>query len=182
MNRWTRKLHRWGALITALPMLLVIVTGLLLQVKKEVPWVQPPTQRGIAGDPTLSFERMLQIAGEEPAAKISTWDDVARLDVRADRGVIKIIAFNGWEQQLDAQTGERLASALRRSDLIETLHDGSFFHDTAKLWIFLPNGLLLLGLWVSGVYLWWLPIGVRRRKRRQGKSRLEASVSTTETE
>lgn len=46
LNKWTRKLHRWGALLTAVPLLLVIVTGLLLQVKKEAAWIQPPTMRG----------------------------------------------------------------------------------------------------------------------------------------
>ena len=38
LNWWTRKLHRWGALLTALPLLIVIVSGLLLQVKKQIPW------------------------------------------------------------------------------------------------------------------------------------------------
>ena len=37
-NRWTRKLHRWGAIITLVPLLLVIISGLLLQVKKQVVW------------------------------------------------------------------------------------------------------------------------------------------------
>ncbi len=46
MKWWVRKLHRWGALITVVPLVLVIVTGIILQVKKQVDWVQPPTQKG----------------------------------------------------------------------------------------------------------------------------------------
>ena len=38
-----RKTHRWGAVLVAVPFLLVLVSGLLLQVKKQVPWVQPAT-------------------------------------------------------------------------------------------------------------------------------------------
>ena len=165
MNRWTRRLHRWGAFLSAVPLLLVIVTGLLLQVKKEVPWVQPPTMRGSKGEPTLSFAELLEVARQEPRAEIATWEDVARIDVRIDRGLIKVIANNHWEQQIDAQTGERLSSTMRRSDWIESLHDGSYFHELAKLWIFLPNGLVLLGLWISGVYLWWIHIQAKGKKR-----------------
>ena len=170
MNRWMRRLHRWGALVTALPMLLVIVTGLLLQVKKEVTWVQPPTMRGSKGDPTLTFDRMLEIARTEPRAGIASWEDVARLDVRADRGLIKVVSNDNWELQLDARSGEVLHSAYRRSDLIEMLHDGSFFHDAAKLWIFLPNGLVLFGLWLTGAYLWWLPWQAKFKKRRRRRN------------
>ena len=68
---------------------------------------------------------------------------------------------------MDANNADLLSATYRRSDWIEALHDGSFFHDAAKLWVFLPNGLVLLGLWFTGMYLWWLPISVKRRKRRQ---------------
>ena len=167
MNRWVRKLHRWGGLITLAPLLIVIATGLLLQVKKQVPWVQPPTQKGSQAEPTLSFHEILAVAQAVPEAAVTNWDDVDRLDVRPGKGIIKLQAENRWEVQMDSTTGEVLSSTLRRSDWIESLHDGSYFHDSAKLWVFLPNGLILLGLWMTGAYLWWLPIGVRRKKRRQ---------------
>jgi uncharacterized iron-regulated membrane protein len=178
MNRWIRKLHRWGGLITLAPLLVVIVTGLLLQVKKQVPWVQPPTQKGSQTEPTLSFHEILAVAQSVPEAAVATWADVDRLDVRPSKGIIKLQAENRWEVQMDSTTGEVLSSTLRRSDWIESFHDGSFFHDSAKLWVFLPNGLILLGLWMTGAYLWWLPIGVRRKKRRQRQhSRSSAKAS-----
>ena len=77
----------------------------------------------------------------------------------------KVQCNNRWEVQVDLSSGEVLAANYRRSDFIESLHDGSFFSDGAKLWLFLPNGLILLGLWFTGVYLWWLPVGARRKKR-----------------
>ena len=57
-----RKLHRWGAIATALPFLLVIITGLLLQLKKQLPWVQPPEQRTPNTVPSLSMEQILRAA------------------------------------------------------------------------------------------------------------------------
>jgi uncharacterized iron-regulated membrane protein len=61
-------------------------------------------------------------------------------------------------------TAEVLSVNFRRSDFIESLHDGSFFGDNAKLWVFLPNGAALLLLWMSGLYLWWLPWKSRLRR------------------
>lgn len=167
LDRSTRKLHRWGAVLTLLPLLIVIVSGLLLQVKKEVAWIQPPTQTGSEGHPQVDWETILATATRNESAEVTSWDDIDRMDVRPGRGLVKVQCKNKMELQIDLVTGEELSSAFRRSDLIESLHDGSFFHDSVKLWIFLPSGLILLGLWFTGVYLWWLPIRSRRKKKRR---------------
>lgn len=166
-NKWSRKLHRWGAIVVALPLILIISTGLLLQVKKQVSWVQPPTQAGVSDIPTLTFDEILQAARAVPEASIHTWDDIDRLDVRLAQGIIKVRAKNRYEIQLDAATGDVLQIAYRRSDLIESLHDGSFFHDRVKLYIFLPVGAILLALWLTGLYLWILPISAKRAGQRR---------------
>lgn len=163
---WMRKGHRWGAIAVALPFLLVILTGLLLQLKKDWSWVQPPTARGTGTEPVVSFAEILAAAQSVPEADIRSWDDVDRLDVRPDRGLVKVQAKNRWEVQVDAYDGRVLQTAYRRSDTIEQLHDGSWFHDRAKVWVFLPAAAVVLGLWVSGMYLFFLPILVRWRKRR----------------
>lgn len=176
-NWWSRKLHRWGALITAIPMLLVIGTGLLLQVKKQVPWVQPATQKGAEKNvvPSQSWENLLEVARGVEQAEIEDWEDVDRLDVRPGKGIVKVQAKNHWELQIDLTSGELLSATYRRSDLIESLHDGSFFADWAKLWIFLPNGLILLGLWLTGLWLWYLPLS-----RRRGKTQIASRMSKTD--
>ncbi len=165
LNRWTRRVHRWGAILALAPLALVVATGILLQVKKQVPWVQPPTQRGSTDMPAIPFDRILQIARGIEHAAVDSWQDIDRLDVRPDKGIIKIRARSRWEIQIDAASGEVLQVAYRRSDLIESLHDGSFFGDAAKLWIFLPSGIILLVLWLTGAYLWLVPIVSRRRAR-----------------
>ncbi|MFK7735970.1 MAG: PepSY domain-containing protein [Pirellulaceae bacterium] len=168
-NWWSRKLHRWGAILTALPLLLVILSGLLLQVKKQSDWVQPPTQRGIAKDvqPELAWPTLLDVAKSVPEAEVGDWSDIDRLDVRPGKGIVKLQSKNRWELQIDLQEGKLLSSKYRRSDIIESLHDGSFFSDAAKLWVFLPNGLVLLGLWLSGAWLWYLPLSRKRSKQRK---------------
>ena len=163
--RLNRRLHRIGALVSALPVLVVVVSGLFLQLKKEWTWVQPATVRGSTTELRIDWDAVLASAASVEEAGIEGWDDVDRLDVRPGRGMLKVRAKNRWEVQVDAATGEVLQASYRRSDLIETIHDGSFFADAAKLWVFLPAALILLGLWISGVYLWLLPHLVRRRRR-----------------
>lgn len=164
---WNRKLHRWGAIAVALPFLVVICTGLLLQLKKQVPWVQPPETRGGAAAPALSLPRILAIVQSVPEAKVRGWDDVDRIDVRPGKGMLKVVTTGRMEVQLDANTGAVLQVAYRRSDLIESLHDGSWFHANAKLLVFLPAGAVVLLLWLTGIYLWLLPWRTRRRRAKE---------------
>ena len=163
----SRRLHRWGALLTALPLVLVIGSGLLLQVKKQVPWVQPVEQRTAVSVPGLSWDLILAAAQAMPEAGVTGWEDIDRIDVRPSKGILKVITKSRWEAQLALADGAVLQTAYRRSDLIEHLHDGSFFGDPIKYWIFLPAGILLFGLWLTGLYLWVLPTLTRRRRARQ---------------
>jgi uncharacterized iron-regulated membrane protein len=173
---WMRKGHRWGAILIALPFLLVILTGLLLQLKKDWSWVQPPTQRGTGTAPVVSFDAILEAAKTAPEAGIHSWDDVDRLDVRPDRGLVKVQAKSGWEVQVDTGTGKVLQTEYRRSDVIEQIHDGSWFGDRTKLWVFLPVAVVVLGLWISGVYLFILPHSVKwsRAREKRKAARLQS--------
>ena len=163
----SRRLHRWGALLTALPLVLVIGSGLLLQVKKQVPWVQPAEQRTAVSVPGLSWDLILAAAQAMPEAGVTGWEEIDRVDVRPSKGILKVITKSRWEAQLALADGAVLQTAYRRSDLIEHLHDGSFFGDPIKYWIFLPAGILLFGLWLTGIYLWALPTLTRRKRARQ---------------
>lgn len=169
-NKWSRRLHRWGSVATLLPFALVILTGLVLQLKKQVAWVQPPTARSEAPGLVIGWDGLLDAARGVPEAGISGWDDVDRIDVRPGRGIAKVRSNASWEVQIDTVTGAVLASEYRRSDLIESLHDGSFFGEWVKLGVFLPSGLIVFGLLGTGVVLWWMPHGARLRKKRRGGS------------
>jgi len=170
LNKWSRSWHRRGAILASIPVLVIMTTGLLLQLKKDWAWVQPPTARGTEPErgPVISFDTILAAAMTVERAGIETWAHVDRLDVRPDKGIVKVRARTRWEIQIDTATGEVLQVAYRRSDLIESIHDGSFFAgDWTKLWIFLPAGVTLLLLWVTGIYLWGLPIVARARNPRR---------------
>ena len=164
-----RKLHRWGVVIAFAPLIVVVLTGLLLLFKKEADWIQPPTARGEGGEPAVTFDRILEATRSVPEAEVASWDDIDRLDVRPGKGIVKVRGRNQIEVQVDTTSGEVLQVAVRRSDLIESIHDGSWFHDRAKLWVFFPSACVLLGLWITGVYLWLLPHLKRRAKKRRAQ-------------
>jgi hypothetical protein len=162
-NVANRRVHYWLAVGLLLPGLLVVGTGLMLQVKKQWTLVQPPEQRGSTGVPTIALEAMLRAAATVPQAGVSSWDDVQRIDVRPSRGIAKVWTATGYEVQVDLRSGTVLQSAYRRSDVIESLHDGSFFGDATKLWLFLPAGLVLLTLYLTGSWMLLQPWIARRR-------------------
>lgn len=150
---WNRRIHYWLSAVCALPVLLVIITGIVLLLKKQSTWIQPKSMRGQGSVPTIQFDHILLASQGVDVASIRSWGDIDRLDVRPKKGIIKVQAKNRWEIQLDHQTGDVLQVAYRRSDLIESLHDGKFFSDTVSLWIFLPSGIILLSLWITGIYM-----------------------------
>src|SRR5688572_32611300 len=160
-----RRLHRWGAIAVALPFLIMLASGLLLQLKKQLDFVQPPEQKGAAAGvaTALTLPEILARVQHVPEAGIRTWADVDRVDIRPAKNMLKVVSMTRWEVQLDLGTAEILQVAYRRSDLVESIHDGSWFHPIAKLGVFLPVGAIVLGLWITGMYLWALPYLAKRR-------------------
>lgn len=169
LRKDSRKLHRWGSILIALPFLIVLLSGIFLQVKKEFDWIQPSSQTGSSVGASVSFDNVLTIAQSIPELDADKWTDIDRLDVRPDDGIIKIRGTNGWEAQIDSHTGEVLQVAQRRSDIIEAIHDGSWFHDKAKLWIFLPSAVVVAILWLTGIYLFFYPYFAKWQNRKKLK-------------
>lgn len=171
-SRLNRTIHYWGSILCAIPILIVLVSGVLLLLKKDIHWIQPPTVKGQSTHPTISFDKLLTIANSVSETSIKSWEDIDRLDIRPGKGVIKLRTKDNWEVQIDQQTGAVLQVAYRRSDFIESLHDGSFFHDKAKLWIFLPSALILLILWITGMYL-FITLTLAKQKSKRKSQELE---------
>jgi uncharacterized iron-regulated membrane protein len=175
-QRVFRRLHYWGAAVASLPILIIIGAGILLQLKKNLSWVQPSEMRGGSGAPGVSFDQLLALAQSVPAANVRTWDDIPRIEGRPQKGLIKLVSKNDHEIQVDLVTGQLLHAGHRRSDLIESIHDGSFFHSGAKLLLFLPAGIVLFGLWCTGLYMFLLPFRTRRRRRAR-QARIAAAAT-----
>lgn len=180
--RTFRSTHK--ALALGLLALVVVsaLTGIALGWKKNVALLQPPTATGEAAtlERWAPLHRLAAIAGTALAAEIGR-DDPARLvperlDVRPDRGIVKVLFPGAWEVQMDGATGEVLSVARRHADWIETLHDGSIISDGFKLLAMNALGLGLLALSATGVWVWYGPRRIRKERRaeREARERQEA--------
>jgi len=166
-KKTNRIVHKWVSIVIAMPLLLVFVTGILLLTKKEFAFIQPPTARGEGTIPSISFHHVLSIANTVERAQISSWDDIDRLDVRPGKGIIKIRSRNRIEIQIDSQTGDVLHVAKRRSDFIESIHDGTFFEKNANLWLMLPIAITALVMSVTGIIMFFIPYLKKRRRSKR---------------
>lgn len=150
--RWNRLSHRWIAIAIAIPMIVIIVTGIFLQVRKPIDWIQPPTAKGSQNyQPTATLEHILLQVQTVPDMQVNGWDDIKLLDLRPKKGIIKVRNHNELETQVDATTAEILQTAQRRNDIVVKIHDFSAWH--ARLWLGLPIRLGFLVLFLTGVYL-----------------------------
>jgi uncharacterized iron-regulated membrane protein len=169
-NYANRRTHAWISMCFAVPLVVVIITGILLQLKKQLPFVQPIERAGVTHEPVATPAQYLEAINRGKLDGAVTWKDVQRVDIRPSKGIAKVILKSDVEYQVDLGTGNVLQRELRMSDFIESLHDGSFFAgDISKLGVFLPAAIGLLVLWVSGIYMFWLPLVVKLRKSRAAK-------------
>lgn len=175
-NVLNRKVHYWAGAIIAVPLLVIAGTGSVLQLKKHWAWVQPPEQRGGVKAPVIELSGILESLKAEPALHVKSWNEVNRLDVRPDRGIVKAWLKSNWEAQIDLGTGKILQIAYRRSDWIESIHDGSIFGDPVKLGLFFPSAIGLVLLWLGGIWMFLYPFLARRRVRK-AKATLAARLT-----
>ena len=163
-----RKVHHWGAIVIAIPLVIMIGAGVLLMIKKEIEWIQPISLSGIERQqiPMASMQDLFMAAKSVKRAQFTSWGELDRADLKPGKGIIKFVSATQWEVQVDTASAKVLQVAKRRSDTIESIHDGSYFADWMKLWLFLPVGIVLFILWLTGVYLFVL-IEYKKAKQRK---------------
>ena len=154
--------HKWIGILFSVVFLNLSVTGYLLLVKKNHAWIQPPTQMGKEGglEDFISTRQLLEIVLQQNHEDFSKLEDIDRVDFRPAKRTFKVRSHhNHSEIQVDAVTGKVLSVDWRPSDLIESLHDGSFYGSWCHATLMPITAATLLFLTVSGLYLWL----VRRR-------------------
>jgi hypothetical protein len=99
------------SLMALLPITIIVFSGIVLQLKKVSPYIQPPTQHGAGTEPAIGFERILNVARSVPEAEIESREDIDWLDVWPGKGVVKVRCKNCYEVQIDTETAEILQVA-----------------------------------------------------------------------
>jgi uncharacterized iron-regulated membrane protein len=161
--------HKWTGILLGLVILNIAVTGFLLLIKKDHDWIQPPTRTGAEGgiEQFITNQRLFSTVFAQGHPDFASLDDVERVDFRPGKRVFKVHSqHHHMEMQVDAVTGAVLGVATRNSDLIESIHDGSFFGDPVHGWLMPLTAIALVFLVASGLYLWLQPKVKRARRRR----------------
>jgi len=173
LKRLLRQIHYWLSFAVFIPCGIMFIAGIFLMLKKEIDWIQPPTERGAIVNqiPNISFTRIVDASKTYPETGIAQWSDIDRIDFRPSKGIAKVISNTGWEVQIDTANGTVLSTNFRRSDVIESIHDGSYFAGWTKLYLFLPIGLLLILMWGTGIYLFLITEIQKHRKRARAKTK-----------
>ncbi len=173
-TKLNRTIHNWLSIFVALPLLLVMVSGMFLLLKKDVDWIQPPSVRGESdATPKISHADMLAAVNAVEQTKGLKWSDFDRIDYKTDRGMVKFMTLDGWEVQVDTTNGKILSVKERRSDFFEKLHDGTYFGEWMKYYILIPSAIFLFTLWITGLYMFIYPYFKRVSNKRNKKLKSE---------
>jgi uncharacterized iron-regulated membrane protein len=178
-----RRIHRDTTVFLFLFFFIISVSGVLLGWKKNSGgYLLPETRQGTSSDLSawLPLDSLIKNAEQYLHDSISPdlSSDPERIDIRKDKGVIKLIySDHFYEVQLDGVSGELLQIKKRRSDFIEKIHDGSiidYYLNTGsnvfKLIYTSLMGISLLLFTVTGFWLWY---GPKRMKAARNKSGLK---------
>ncbi len=151
--KW-RKWHAYFGMIAFLPLFATAVTGVLLQLRSKIEWIQPkpvPVKLEVG----RSFIPMDEILKRYPDGEVEAFI------YRPGKSGYVLRLKDGNEVQIHPQTGVTEKSAPRFSTTLIHIHEGSWMGQFGTLFVHLSAGLILVFLLVSGVMIFpW-----RKRKR-----------------
>jgi uncharacterized iron-regulated membrane protein len=158
LARWTFHVHLWVGVVVGALLLVVSLTGVLLNHKlglglmPEVEHV-PTAPLGSA----LPLAELVGAAAGHAGAEVAA-AGVDRMDVRPDDGLVKVRFRDRrvTEVTVDLATGRALDIGERNDVFLEKLHSGEIF---GSRWVLLSDlaavaAMLLVG---SGLVLWLVP-------------------------
>ena len=158
---WARGMfyaHLWLGIVTTALVLIISVTGVLLNHKRPL-GLMPDVENPAAGE----LPRALPLAELAARAERAVPSTVAaagidRMDVRPGDGLVKV-RFDDREVHevtVDLASGRVLHVGLRNDVFLEKLHSGEIFGDH---WVLLSDAaaVALAILVISGVWLWLYP-------------------------
>lgn len=172
-----RKIHRITGALLFIFFFFISISGLLLGWKKNSNGIiLAKSYKGTSTNLNdwLSIDslhkRACQVLADSVSPDLS--QELERIDIRKDKGMVKFVfADQFWGIQLDGATGQLLCIERRRADFIEKIHDGSIVdyyigtrNGEVKLIYSSIMGLALLIFTITGFWLWYGPIKMRKAK------------------
>ncbi len=142
-----KKWHRIVALMISTPLILVVVSGLVLQLRNQFESIQPKSVSNILipNSPIFPLDQIVVRFGEKNIDQIIYRPSKANLSVRMK---------DGMDIQVNPQTGEILKSAPRRTNFFIEIHQGTWLGWFGQYVVYLPTALGLAFLIFSGMLIY----------------------------
>ncbi len=169
-----RSIHKTVGLVACLFLLMLSISGFLLAIKAQVSWVRPETKSGgeVALSDMVSMQQVADAAFSAGFAELKSVGDIDRLEFHADKRIFKVISSKGYrEVQVDGATGEVLSTGQRNDQLLEDLHDLSFFADGLHTWGLPAVAIGLFLLSVTGIIMYTIPVLRRAKFKREQRAK-----------
>lgn len=173
-----RKIHRTTGAFLFIFFFFISVTGILLGWKKNSNGtILPKSYTGTSTNlkdwlPIDSLHKnACKILHDSISTDLSL--ELERIDIRPEKGMVKFVFIDHfYGVQIDGATGKLLHIERRRSDFIESLHDGSFLDyyfgtsgEIIKLIYTTIMGFALLTFTITGFWLWYGPKRMRKAQQ-----------------
>jgi uncharacterized iron-regulated membrane protein len=158
LARWMFHSHLWLGILSTGIVLLVAVTGVLLNHKRGLGLMPDPPHTSLGSfEDALPLEELARRASAAVGAEAAL-AGVDRMDVRPDDGIVKVRFADRrvMEATVDLVSGEVVHVGERNDVFLEKLHSGEIFGDR---WVLLSDAaaVLLAVLLISGYWLWLYP-------------------------
>lgn len=144
MRNW-RKIHGYVALAITIPLILVTITGVILLLRDRFEYIQPaPVNiRPVSPQYAITFEELNK-----------RFPEADQIIYRPGKGSLVVRYKDGMEHHLHPATGEVLKTAMRRTNLLIELHQGSWMGKFGQHFLHVLVGLAMCFLIVSGLVIY----------------------------
>jgi uncharacterized iron-regulated membrane protein len=145
MKRNWRKIHGYVALAITLPLILITVSGIVLLIRDKFEYIQPsPVNiRPVSPQYAITFEELHK-----------RFPDADQIIYRPSKGSLVVRYLDGNEHHLHPATGEILKTAMRRTNFLIELHQGSWMGKFGQHFLHVVVGLAMCFLIVSGFVIY----------------------------
>ena len=142
-----RALHRKLSLYTFIPLGIILVSGIVLQLRNQFEWIQPSLIETKADQsPLLAPQALIQ--------KLNLNEkEIEQIIYKPSKNNASVRLKSGEEIQLNAQTGDVLKRAIRRTNLLIDIHQGSILGPFGQYGIYLLTSLGMIILYMTGLNL-----------------------------
>lgn len=165
-----RKWHRVIGLIISMPMLLTCITGTFLIMRSHLSFIQPSktNKQSISLFSIAPVSEVLRVAEKKQKGKITS------IIFYPKKGYFSVRTDSDYEMRLHGESLKILTEGPKLTGWLIKLHEGSFFSEIVRDYIFLPSAFGLLILIVSGIYIYIEP---KYKKYKRNKNKNKKGIS-----